>query len=64
MTTELIDGVYKDVIEYFIQIYTNELYWLLNSIKSKCEELLEAAKVPEKGYTIQVDLNFHTIKLN
>lgn len=51
-----IDGVDKEVLEYMIDVYISELFWLLTSIKSKCERLFEITKVPEKGYAIHVDL--------
>ena len=56
-----VDGVDKDVFEYMIDIYINELFWLLTSIKSKCERLFEITKVPEKGQTIQIDLESNSL---
>jgi hypothetical protein len=55
------DPVEKMVLRYMESIYLNELYWLLSNIKSKCEELFQKAKVPEKGYVIQVDMQVHSI---
>ena len=61
LTRVLVDGVDKDVFEYFIGIYLNELFWLLTSIKSKCDRLFSMAQVPEKGFVIQVDLEVHSL---
>ena len=55
------DGVDKDVLEYMIDVYINELFWLLTSIKSKCERLFEITKVPEKGSTIQIGLESNSL---
>ena len=56
-----VDGVDKDVLEYMIDVYINELFWLLTSIKSKCERLFEITKVPEKGSTIQIGLESNSL---
>jgi hypothetical protein len=56
MTRVKVDGVDKEVLEYMIDVYINELFWLLTSIKSKCERLFEATKVLEGGHGIKIDL--------
>ncbi len=42
-------------------VYIEELFWLSTSIKEKCEELWNIEKLPDKGYTIKVDLKTMSI---
>lgn len=56
MTRDNMDGIDKDVLEYMIDIYINELFWLLNSVKSKCESLFEITRVSEGWRGIKIDL--------
>ena len=35
-------------------IYLHELWWLTESIKSRCEELFRETPLPENGYYFQI----------
>lgn len=54
-------GVEHLVLSNMQGIYVNELYWLLTAIRKNCEGLFEKAKIPEKGYVIQVDMEVHSL---
>ena len=44
-----------------ISLYLEELYWLTSSIKTNTEKIFQDAKVPEKGYVIQVNPEIHSL---
>lgn len=42
-------------------IYYHELWWLSHSVLSKCEQVFDGAKVPDKGRLIQVSPEIHSV---
>ncbi len=42
-------------------LYIYELWWLSHAIKTKTEKLFAEAKLPETGYTIQVNPELHSL---
>lgn len=56
---DLRDLAFKD--SDLIDVYLEELYWLSSSIKNNTEKIFQMAKVPEKGYLIQVDPEIHSL---
>jgi hypothetical protein len=43
-----------------ISVYLHELFYLCLSVKRECEEIFLEAKIPEKGYMIQVSPVLHS----
>nr|DAO75518.1 MAG TPA: hypothetical protein [Caudoviricetes sp.] len=42
-------------------IYLHELWWLTESIKSRCEELFRETPLPENGYYFQIKYHVHSL---
>ncbi|MDG6928323.1 MAG: hypothetical protein JRN10_08430 [Nitrososphaerota archaeon] len=61
MTKDRQDWVNEEVLGYMVDVYINELFWLLTSIKSKCEQLFEITKPPETGFIIKIDMESHSL---
>lgn len=41
-------------------LFYQELWWLSNSIVTRCESIFATAKIPDQGYVIQVDHELHS----
>jgi hypothetical protein len=55
------NDIESEVFNYMEGIYINELIWLLTTIRKNCEALFEKTKIPEKGFTIQINMEAHSL---